>query len=258
MSNNDNVMARFLFAILQQKNLKDIDWNKVASNPILAQEITNGHAARMRYSRFRSAMLGLEPQRRNRSTKEKPNRVTKSKKEPKDQKSKKEEAIKTESLKNLANATISPSQSPAIPMRIKQEGGPSTYHNNRMTPTPIPMISAAPTPHTIQPRLLTPCSDTDGFPASPAVTASPTAEMLNPQPSYDFPMGHFSHDPPMWSNSSPMFPPYEHSFTFEPIPISLEHQAMHHHSGCATVPSETQAQGEYVHVKHEHWDNHCT
>ncbi|KAL2127752.1 hypothetical protein VTI74DRAFT_10233 [Chaetomium olivicolor] len=81
MSNNDNAMARFLFAILQQKCLKDIDWNKVAHNPILAQEITNGHAARMRYSRFRAAMLGLEPQRRNRTNPNNKSRVSKKKKD---------------------------------------------------------------------------------------------------------------------------------------------------------------------------------
>ena len=48
----------------------------MAHDPILAQEITNGHAARMRYSRFKSAMLGLQPQRRNRKDK---NKVAKSK-----------------------------------------------------------------------------------------------------------------------------------------------------------------------------------
>ncbi|KAJ4307041.1 hypothetical protein N0V88_000416 [Collariella sp. IMI 366227] len=80
MANNDNAMARFLFAILQQKCLKDIDWNQVAHNPILTQEITNGHAARMRYSRFRAAMLGLEPQRRNRTNANK-SKVSKKKKD---------------------------------------------------------------------------------------------------------------------------------------------------------------------------------
>lgn len=35
-----------------------IDWNKVARDPILSQEITNGHAARMRYSRFKKQMDG--------------------------------------------------------------------------------------------------------------------------------------------------------------------------------------------------------
>ncbi|KAK6606400.1 hypothetical protein H4I96_04862 [Botrytis cinerea] len=38
-----------------------IDWNKVAHDPILSQEITNGHAARMRYSRFKKQMDNATP-----------------------------------------------------------------------------------------------------------------------------------------------------------------------------------------------------
>lgn len=255
MSNNDNAMARFLFAILQQKNLKDIDWSKVASNPILAQEITNGHAARMRYSRFRSAMLGLEPQRRNRTSKEKPNRVVKSKKEVKDPKSKKQDAMKAESPKHFTNG-VDPGESPALATRIKQESGPPTYQSTRMTP--MSMASTAPMQHTIASRLLTPCSDTDGFPASPAVTAaSPGAEMLNSQAAYDFPMGHFPHDPAMWPHS-PMFSAYDPSYAFEPMHMPFEHQAMHHHGGCVPPPAEAEAEVDHVHVKHEEWHNHCT
>ncbi|KAG9230601.1 hypothetical protein BJ875DRAFT_150092 [Amylocarpus encephaloides] len=52
----DTAINRLLYAILSQKCLKDIDWNKVANNPILNGEITNGHAARMRYSRFKRQM----------------------------------------------------------------------------------------------------------------------------------------------------------------------------------------------------------
>ncbi|KAG4427414.1 hypothetical protein IFR05_017103, partial [Cadophora sp. M221] len=53
---NDNATIRLLYAILSQKCLKDIDWPAVANNPILNQEITNGHAARMRYARFKKQM----------------------------------------------------------------------------------------------------------------------------------------------------------------------------------------------------------
>ncbi|ESZ89948.1 hypothetical protein SBOR_9657 [Sclerotinia borealis F-4128] len=56
---NDGAINRLLYAILSQKCLKDIDWNKVAHDPILSQEITNGHAARMRYSRFKKQMDGM-------------------------------------------------------------------------------------------------------------------------------------------------------------------------------------------------------
>ena len=44
-----------------------IDWNKVAHDPILSQEITNCHAARMRYSRFKKQMEGTAPVRRPRN-----------------------------------------------------------------------------------------------------------------------------------------------------------------------------------------------
>ncbi|RDW95338.1 hypothetical protein BP5796_01101 [Coleophoma crateriformis] len=66
MSSGD-VMARFLFAILRQKNLKDVDWTQVARDPALAQEITNGHAARMRYSRYKRQIDGPSGVRRPRN-----------------------------------------------------------------------------------------------------------------------------------------------------------------------------------------------
>ncbi|KAF4126450.1 hypothetical protein GMORB2_0186 [Geosmithia morbida] len=59
-NNGENATARFLFAILKQKNLKDIDWNQVAQDPVLMQPISNGHAARMRYFRFRATVEGHE------------------------------------------------------------------------------------------------------------------------------------------------------------------------------------------------------
>lgn len=75
---------KFLYAIIKQLNLKDvsrssslpliltkenthvcqIDWNKVASD----LEISNGHAARMRYSRFKS-QIDPNPSRKKKNTK---------------------------------------------------------------------------------------------------------------------------------------------------------------------------------------------
>lgn len=52
----DNALARFLYAILKQKNLKDIDWNQVAHDEALIDPCPNGHAARMRYSRYKSTI----------------------------------------------------------------------------------------------------------------------------------------------------------------------------------------------------------
>ncbi|TQW01473.1 hypothetical protein IF2G_11004 [Cordyceps javanica] len=56
--NADNAKVRLLLAILNQIDLKHIDWNRVANDPVLLQPITNGHAARMRYSRLRQVIAG--------------------------------------------------------------------------------------------------------------------------------------------------------------------------------------------------------
>ncbi|KAM5456401.1 hypothetical protein MaudCBS49596_001424 [Microsporum audouinii] len=50
----DGQTTKFLYTILKQLDLKSIDWSLVASQ----LEITNGHAARMRFSRFRQHMEG--------------------------------------------------------------------------------------------------------------------------------------------------------------------------------------------------------
>lgn len=61
----DGQTARFLYTILKQLDLKTIDWNAVAA----AMEITNGHAARMRFSRFKQHMEGVPTQPRTPRTK---------------------------------------------------------------------------------------------------------------------------------------------------------------------------------------------
>ncbi|KAL8729259.1 MAG: hypothetical protein Q9166_004880 [cf. Caloplaca sp. 2 TL-2023] len=56
----DAAVSQFLYTILKQLDLKSIDWQAVADE----LEITNGHAARMRYSRFKQQMEGIIPQHR--------------------------------------------------------------------------------------------------------------------------------------------------------------------------------------------------
>ena len=56
----DGQTARFLYTILKQLDLKAIDWNLVADS----LDITNGHAARMRFSRFKQHMEGIPTQPR--------------------------------------------------------------------------------------------------------------------------------------------------------------------------------------------------
>ncbi|KAJ5727600.1 hypothetical protein N7493_005420 [Penicillium malachiteum] len=50
----DGPTPKFLYAMLKQLDLKTIDWNRVAGDI----QISNGHAARMRFSRFRNQMEG--------------------------------------------------------------------------------------------------------------------------------------------------------------------------------------------------------
>ncbi|TQV97621.1 hypothetical protein V2A60_006634 [Cordyceps javanica] len=153
-SNADNAMARFLFAILKQKNLKDIDWNQVANDPVLLQPITNGHAARMRYSRFRSTVTGHEPTKR-RSSGEKSSKVSKPSSRRESQ-SKKETIIKSESSSSLASYPqfITPDVSPYM-------GDLGDDFDN--------------------PRFMTPCSDDMTQPLS----LDPSAiHQIPPQPAY--------------------------------------------------------------------------
>ncbi|KAJ8112617.1 hypothetical protein ONZ43_g5353 [Nemania bipapillata] len=260
-SNNDNAMTRFLFAILRQKNLKDIDWNQVAHDPILAQEITNGHAARMRYSRFRTAMLGLEPTKRNRTNPPK-SRVTKSKK---DSKNRKDDGTKSESSVPGSPPSASPEAPLPTPQVIKQENAPYTY-NNRLTPalTPGPVSvppPAIPNSAMLQSRFLTPCSDTDTFPGSPAMAPSPTSDMIHSQNSFDF------HSPPCSEHVDPNWPhgtsyfaaayPYEDYTT-----VACDHQHLQHtlHSHCPLgLPSqsiETEMERADADVKHEEWNRY--
>ncbi|KAK1761175.1 hypothetical protein QBC47DRAFT_23368 [Echria macrotheca] len=195
MSANDNAMTRFLFAILQQKCLKDIDWNKVAHDPILAQEITNGHAARMRYSRFRAAMLGIEPQRRNRTN---PNRTRVSKKKKDDAgKAKKDDqppgptsgsGIKSETTGpvkherdngNIGNGNgyldraETPTAGSLLSPKIKKErmfapttaGSPAAQQHHHHHSTTLASLAGPSAMSDLQfrqtMRLLTPCSDSD-------------------------------------------------------------------------------------------------
>ncbi|KAI9825235.1 MAG: hypothetical protein M1832_001269 [Thelocarpon impressellum] len=59
----DGAHAKFLYTILKQLDLKSIDWNAVAGQ----LDITNGHAARMRFSRFKAQMEGHQPSPRKRA-----------------------------------------------------------------------------------------------------------------------------------------------------------------------------------------------
>ncbi|KAL4916097.1 hypothetical protein BDW62DRAFT_212254 [Aspergillus aurantiobrunneus] len=64
----DSPTAKFLYTIIKQLDLKGIDWALVASQ----LEISNGHAARMRYHRFRNQMEGINPTQRKKPANKSP------------------------------------------------------------------------------------------------------------------------------------------------------------------------------------------
>lgn len=146
-------------------NFEQIDWNKVAHNPILSQEITNGHAARMRYSRFRSSLLGIEPQRRNRNPKDSnKSKVTKSKKEAKSAKKEKDDQA---AIKSDPGVVPQPDATAGSP-KVKNEASPikkeATQNGYRFTTASelSPLATTLPDTTTqlhFTGRLLTPCSD---------------------------------------------------------------------------------------------------
>ncbi|KAI0884755.1 uncharacterized protein GGS22DRAFT_146626 [Annulohypoxylon maeteangense] len=255
-NNNDNAMTRFLFAILKQKNLKDINWDQVAHDPVLGEgkKITNGHAARMRYSRFRSSMLGLEPTRRNRTGQPK-SRVTKSKKEPRLRKGenvKSELALDSPELHDSIETT---------PPRIKQES-PYPSFESRLTPRLTPGPGSMPPPMhntsgVIQPRLLTPCSDMDMFSPSPTLMSSPGTDLI-PRNSFEFRESPCpNHNDPMWP-SVPSYPAYSPSYPFEDYGAGhCEHPHMHPQQVHLGLPSQPiDPNEEWVNVKREaSWDD---
>ncbi|EHY60654.1 hypothetical protein ABEF92_001348 [Exophiala dermatitidis] len=57
---SDGQTPIFLYTILKQLDLRSIDWNLVASS----LDISNGHAARMRYSRMKSQFEGVSSQQK--------------------------------------------------------------------------------------------------------------------------------------------------------------------------------------------------
>ncbi|KAE8388301.1 hypothetical protein BDV23DRAFT_185521 [Aspergillus alliaceus] len=66
----DGPTVKFLYTIIKQLDLKSIDWSLVANQ----LEISNGHAARMRYSRFKQQMEGTTSTPRSSRPKKNPSK----------------------------------------------------------------------------------------------------------------------------------------------------------------------------------------
>ncbi|KAL8827351.1 MAG: hypothetical protein Q9191_003243 [Dirinaria sp. TL-2023a] len=107
----DGAIAKFLYTILKQLDLKSIDWNEVAGS----LDITNGHAARMRFSRFKQQMEGIQPQVR------KPKTTTSSNTAPR-KKEKQKQSSPSSTKKEKSAKVEGGSESGAV---VKQEPGDS-------------------------------------------------------------------------------------------------------------------------------------
>lgn len=177
--NSDNAMARFLFAILKQKNLRDIDWSQVAADPVLIEPIANGHAARMRFSRFRSTITGHKPTKRGRPSDK--TRISKPKKETQ---SKKETPIKPEPGSSSISSypLFSPESLASLTSPYMDDASPYLQDGDDFSG-----------------RFLTPCSDdmAQGLSISPSVLQDlqPTNGLMFPplDGNSDF-MNHAGHD----------------------------------------------------------------
>ncbi|RJE19931.1 hypothetical protein PHISCL_07734 [Aspergillus sclerotialis] len=69
----DSPAAKFLYTIIKQLDLKSVDWSRIATD----LQISNGHAARMRFSRFKQQMEGTTAVPRGPRQKKNVNKVEK-------------------------------------------------------------------------------------------------------------------------------------------------------------------------------------
>ncbi|KAK3683715.1 hypothetical protein B0T22DRAFT_468642 [Podospora appendiculata] len=259
MSSNDETMKRLLFAILQQKDLKDIDWEKVANSPYLPQKISNGHAARMRYARYKQTVMGTEPQRRNRAN---PNKARVTKKKNADR-AKMDEAgeypIKSEhALEHhrdddaFRDAPIQQLQSPTI----KEEG--MSAPNSGLHLTGMAMTSKIQS-RPDNTRLLTPCSDSEALASSPGFTQSPVNQLLHADASLDFPtQAHCSHSHAVSWHQSPAYAGFAAGYSMDNYSNAYyEPQPDQQHAADELGLRDDMAEHEddHVMVKHEDWDS---
>ncbi|KAH8657165.1 hypothetical protein BGZ60DRAFT_434810 [Tricladium varicosporioides] len=139
---NDNAITQLLYAILSQKCLKDIDWNQVARHPVHTQEITNGHAARMRYSRFKKQMDGTKDIVRKQKNPASPrkNRVEKKQTTKKEKVKKDRENDDAETFKQEREDTVESEPGTGLERSMVVKSEPSE-HESRATPSPYTPLS---------------------------------------------------------------------------------------------------------------------
>ncbi|PSR83133.1 hypothetical protein BD289DRAFT_483497 [Coniella lustricola] len=273
-SNNDHPMVRFLFAILQQECIKtvmkNVDWNLVAHNPILSQEISNGHAARMRYSRFRASLLNIEPQRRsnnpkNKATKSRKDKINKLKKEKRNSTKPDGDATPDDAAQDPMATPISTKNEAFVKQEPLQHHEPCHIDTN-IAPAELQSLPIPTTESQMQfyKPYMSPPSDkhTDLF--APVyglpLATSPVDNIVHHEPMFQYPAastGHCAYEQNSW-RPSPSYSPYTLAYEVEtfntPAPFS-DHQHTALPEVFGMVPDPVQA---VIHipniVKHEEMD----
>ncbi|KAL8773787.1 MAG: hypothetical protein Q9194_004243 [Teloschistes cf. exilis] len=174
----DAACSKFLYTIMKQLDLKSIDWNAVADE----LEITNGHAARMRYSRFKQQMEGIVPQARKPRTPKKKDTTDDA---PKPKKRKREQQAQSQKEEASKDKTFPATGTQGTASEVKTE--PTVKAESTAEPT-APIIKAEPVvkqeprepsiadfplapPLPITPSLI--CAPTMQFPATEPATVAP-------------------------------------------------------------------------------------
>lgn len=241
----------------------------------------------MRYSRFRASMLGIEPQKRNRTSTTSKNRVTKSKKDGKTKKTRGDGSFQDEPSSQESGAQSTPkSESPRVKREMSQLPPEGTMMPSMFSTTSAPM-SATDMQSQFQTRLLTPCSDSDALAASSSYGASPGSDMLQQDASYDFtassPCAH-GHEQMTWPHGH-AYPSFGVNFEFSGYSAGPSDQhnghiasgqvglhrhshhshlasqgfGLHHHSQLGSgelhvAEALMESDDNNVMVKHEDWD----
>lgn len=212
----------------------------------------------MRYSRFRSAMLGIEPQKRNRNTANSKNKVTKSKKDTKHvpkrevDDEERDDPVKPEPGFH-SQPTFSEYQARHSNMRLKHETSQQQhhqYHQQQHHQTHHhPFQNANPFTPPSPLRLLTPCSDD--------MISAPHSMHFTPPPTLVAGFDHMSPEPPCGHthDDQDFFQPFDYNLNAYGIPempipdMPLFQQRPHSAGGDNLLPGAA-----HVEVKSEQWD----